>query len=161
MMKKIIKLITLVLTAIMTFVYSSCGNPSRDEMIEYYSDEEQYVTVKGEINEVLLVDHYGYGDRAYSTYLNVLTYKSPWMVEGGEEWEIFKCVLYILEDSPMLEERGYKPKVGDQVSLMLVPHLWDGVDLFRVTEFWANGRCYITHEEGKETVLKLLEDNYF
>ena len=159
-MKKIIKLITLVLTAIMTFVYSSCWNPSRDEMIEYHSDDEQYVTVEGVISEIIYMDSYGRRS-VYDSFFKVLPEQAPWMAERGEEWGEFECSIFILKDSPTLEERGYKAKVGDRVSLMFVPHLWNGVDEYTITEFWANGICYITHEEGKETVLKLLEDNYF
>ena len=147
-MKRIIKLIFVFLTVFMMFMCSSCVTmcmlqKRRDK--EFYSNDANYLQFTGVIVEIVYFNSYSYG-----------AYESLFMIECSDEADEKGVGKFSIQtnDAPNLLERGYIAKVGDEVAFMAA--IAGGMPAWSITEFYANGVCYITHEEGKEMRLSTL-----
>lgn len=148
MMKKIIKLIMLFLTVFMLFTCSSCVTMCMLQKKldkEFYSNDSNYLQFTGVIVEIVYFNDYSYG-----------SYQSLFMIEASDEAGEKGVGKFQIttDDAPNLPERGYIAKVGDEVAFMAA--IAGGMPAWSITEFYANGVCYITHEEGKEMRLSTL-----
>ncbi len=145
MMKRIIKLIVLFLTVFMLFVCSSCVTMcvlQRRIDKEVISDDSNYLQYTGVIVEVVYFNNYSYGE-----YESLFSIEGDFALWDEEDEKMIWRFEIITKDAPNLPERGYIAKIGDEVAFKAVG--LGGIDEMTITEFYANGVCYITHEEGK------------
>lgn len=140
-MKRIMKWIMVFLTTIMLFTCSSCVTMCMLQKKldkEFYSNDSNYLQFTGVIVEIVYFNSYSYG-----------AYESLFMIESSDEADEKGVGKFSIQtnDAPTLPERGYIAKVGDEVVFMAA--IAGGMSAWSITEFNANGVCYITHEEGK------------
>ena len=136
-MKKFVIMITLLLVILMSGCYSS-NQKLAQKMIEMYSEDQNYVTLSGEIIEV---------DEG-----NVIIKCEDLNEYISYEDEL--CDYYIYSDQII------ELSAGDRIDYATVPfHFYNGHKL-PIVELKINGNVLLTFEEGRENLISWVNTNF-
>ena len=134
------KLNLLIINLILVLALTSCdfNAPLRNEMIDYYSENKNYVTLSGEITE-----------------------SNDNLVEIKCE-ELINYINYAKETCYYLiySKQTIELSVGDQIEFVTVPfHFYNGHTL-PIVELKKDGETLLSCEEGKENLINWVKTTF-
>jgi hypothetical protein len=139
-------LITVTLVLVMAVgVFLVLAEPPVRYRIEYYSDDNNYVTVTGTVSYLKYSDD---GERLFLSFddLCVAFQESTFVIEG--------------ENLRLLQQNGIdeKMKLGTQVTFISATRVfWDGYNM-PIVGLSVNGESLLEFEKGKVNLLALLKE---
>ncbi len=139
-------LIVVALVLIVAFgIFLVLAEPPVHHRIEYYSDDNNYVTVTGTVSYLQYSDD---GERLYLSFddLSVVFQESTFVIKG--------------ENLRLLQKNGIDEiiKLGTQVTFISATQIfWDGYDM-PIVGLSVNGESLLEFEDGKANLLALLKE---
>lgn len=133
------KLILFTIIVLISFG-SAC---TRQNMLEYYTNKNNYVSATGTIH------HIRFADETYELYLGI-----------SEQTPKFDDTNFVVSGQNMniVQEHGIENKlqIGDKVSFVAAPKYWGDGYAIPIVEITLDGETLLTFEEGYENLLEWL-----
>ena len=134
------KLIALLINFVCVLVFTSCdiNAPLRNKMLDYYSNNQNYVTLVGEVIEI---------DESF-----VVIKCEELMDYINYETELSSYCIY--------SETLLELKVGEQIEFTTVPfHFYNG-HILPIVELQVNGNALLSFEEGKDNLIDWVNSTF-
>ena len=150
MKKRIISVLILIGTCIISIGLSACDSacaafhtwfnaPLRNKMIEYYSNDSNYINLDGVI---VSIDTSVWG-------IDITTEDSGITAEGP-------VTFYVMIDPYALDEM----EVGDEISFVTAPMYFYNGHISPIVAVEKDGKTYVSFEDGKERYLQWIEKTF-
>lgn len=133
-------LFLLFINLICVLVFTSCdiNGPLRSEMLDYYSESKNYVSLEGEVIEI-------------NEYYVVIRCEE---LKNYINYEDELCEYYIYSEDII------ELSVGDQIEFVTAPfHFYNGHRL-PIVELKKDGNICLSFEEGKENLIDWVNTNF-
>ena len=146
MKKRIISLLVLICMLIIPIGLSACeaacriyNAPLRKHMIEYYSDDSNYISLNGVIVSIY------YGQRE----IDIATEDSDITAEGPVPFNV-------MIDLNVLDEM----QVGDEITFVTAPMSFYNGHIWPIVAVEKDGKTYLSFEDGKASYLEWIDETF-
>ncbi len=113
--------------------------PLRKHMIEYYSDDSNYINLNGIIVSI----------DTSEWEIDITTEDSNFTGEGYEKFDVMLYMDFIDE-----------MKIGDEISFVTAPMCFYNGHISPIVALEKNGKTYLTFEDGKECYLQWIDETF-
>lgn len=129
---------------ISTLFFAGCY---RNSMLNYYSDDANYVVKKGIIEKLIY-------EGGRTAYFHILWYNE---VQEQREIETFKIPK---KSYDILYSNGFysSVEVGDEITFTTALCVFGDGYIIPIVEIWHSGFCYLDFENGKSNLLDFVKE---